>query len=671
MISKVTDSIFYIGANDHDVDLFEGQYVVPNGMCYNSYFIADGKTAVFDTIAEGKTEEWLGNIQQVLDMVSAPVSKPQINTAADFFNAAPNQFAAASSGNHPDYLIVQHMEPDHSASIQAFVEKYPDTTVVANKKTFEIMYQFFPEMTIKNTLEVAEGDTLSLGMHNLTFIFAPMVHWPEVMVTYESTEKVLFSADGFGKFGALDREEPWLDEARRYYIGIVGKYGDFVQDLLGKASGVEIQTICPLHGPVLKEDLGYYLDLYNKWSSYTPEDKGVVIAYTSVYGHTKEAVFMLRDELVAKGVPNVEVYDLARDDQAKAVDAAFKYDKLVLATTTYNSEIYPFMHHFIIGLTERNFQKRTVGLIENGSWAPTAAGIMKEMFDGCKDITFAENTVTIKSALNDKSRNKLMKLADEMAKGYAGARKNKAEPVDTTALFKIGYGLYVVTCNDGIKENGLIVNTVSQVSDNPNRVAVNINKMNYSCDVIRNTGILNVCTLNEDATFDVFKHFGFQSGRDVNKFDDFTECERAANGLPFLTKHANAFLSLKVFGTVDMGTHWMFLCDVTESEVLNDVPTITYNYYQANVKPQPKTEVQGWVCDTCGNVYEGEELPDDYECPLCKQDAGGFHYGTADAGSGTKWVCNICGYEYEGDELPEDFVCPTCKHGASDFTKIG
>lgn len=672
MVSKVTDSIFYIGANDHDVDLFEGQYVVPNGMAYNSYVIADQKTVVMDTIAANKTEEWLSNIDEVMHIIKGNNQGPVIRSTADFFNAAPDAFASAATGPVPDYLVVQHMEPDHSASIQAFVEKYPDTTVVANKKTFEIMYQFFPGMTIKNTIEVDEGDTLELGTHTLTFVFAPMVHWPEVMVTYESSEKVLFAADGFGKFGALDRDEPWVDEARRYYIGIVGKYGSFVQDLLKKAGGIEIQTICPLHGPVLKENLGYYLDLYNKWSSYTPEDKGVVIAYTSVYGHTKKAVFMLRDELVARGVPNVEVYDLARDDQAKAVDAAFKYDKLVLATTTYNSEIYPFMHHFIIGLTERNFQNRTIGLIENGSWAPAAAGIMKELFKGCKDLTFAENVVTIKSALNDKSTAKLMKLADEMAKGY-GIRKNKEQPVDPTALFKIGYGLYVVTCNDGRKDNGLIVNSVSQVSDNPNKVAVNINKANYSCDVIRNTGVLNVCTLSEEATFDIFKRFGFQSGKDADKFEGFTDCDRAANGLPVLTKYANAFLSLKVFGTVDMGTHWLFLCDVTETEVLSNVNTMTYTYYQENVKPKRPQEVKGWICDVCGYVYEDEELPADFVCPLCKHDEHSFNYGTvAKGGAPTKgWICNVCGFVYEGDELPPDYICPTCKHGAADFTKLG
>ncbi len=595
-MNKVSNSIFYIGANDHDVDLFEGQYVVPNGMAYNSYLIVDAKTVVMDTIAANKTGEWLANIEEVLNSIHCPA---------------------------PDYLVVQHMEPDHSASIQAFVEKYPGTTVVANSMTFEIMHQFFPTMTLGRTLEVNEGDTLPLGAHTLHFVFAPMVHWPEVMVTYESTEKVLFAADGFGKFGALDRDEPWADEARRYYIGIVGKYGDFVQDLLQKASGLEIQTICPLHGPVLKENLGYYLDLYDKWSGYKPEDRGVVIAYTSVYGHTKEAVMILRDRLTAAGVPNVEVYDLARDDMAKAVDAAFRYDKLVLATTTYNAEIYPFMHYFLINLRERNFQNRTIGLIENGSWAPAAADIMKDMLSGCKNLTFASNTVTIRSALNEESTQKLHDLADEMAAGY-GRQRQKAPQIETSALFKIGYGLYVVTCNDGVKDNGLIVNSVSQVSDNPNRVAVNINKANYSCEVINRTRRLNVCTLSEECTFDIFKRFGFQSGRDADKFAGFSDWERAANGLPILTRYANGFLSLNVYDTVDMGTHWLFLCDVTESEVLSSVNTMTYTYYQEHVKPKKPQAKKGWICNVCGYIYEEDELPADYVCPICKHGAADF-----------------------------------------------
>ena len=670
-MNKVSNSIFYIGANDHDVDLFEGQYVVPNGMAYNSYLIADTKTVVMDTIAANKTGEWLANIEEVMNSIAEQNPAPAIQTAQDFLNVAPNQFSAGR-GQGPDYLVVQHMEPDHSASIQAFVEKYPGTTVVANKKTFEIMEQFFPDMTLRNTLVVNEGDTLPLGTHTLNFVFAPMVHWPEVMVTYESTEKVLFAADGFGKFGALDREEPWADEARRYYIGIVGKYGDFVQDLLKKASGLEIRTICPLHGPVLKENLGYYLDLYDKWSGYKPEDKGVVIAYTSVYGHTKKAVEILRDDLKNRGVPNVEVYDLARDDMAKAVDAAFRYDKLVLATTTYNAEIYPFMHYFLINLRERNFQNRTIGLIENGSWAPAAAGILKDMLSGCKNLTFAQTTVTIRSALNQKSTEQLRKLADEMSAGY-GVRRPKAEPVDPTALFKIGYGLYVVTCNDGIKDNGLIVNSVSQVSDKPNRIAVNINKANYSCDVIMRTARLNVCTLSEECTFDIFKRFGFQSGRDASKFDGFEDCDRSANGLPFLTRYANGFLSLQVYATVDMGTHILFLCDVTESEVLNNVNTMTYSYYQEHVKPKRPQEKKGWICDTCGYVYEGEDLPGGFICPLCgEKDPNRFHYGSVAGGAPSKgWICNVCGYVYEGDQLPADYVCPICKHGASDFSKIG
>ncbi len=669
-MNKVSNSIFYIGANDHDVDLFEGQYVVPNGMAYNSYLIADAKTVVMDTIAANKTGEWLGNIEEVMNSIAGPAPEQSAQTAGNFLNVSPNQLAS-SRGLAPDYLVVQHMEPDHSASIQAFVEKYPQTTVVANRKTFEIMYQFFPEMTIKNTIEVNEGDSLELGAHTLHFVFAPMVHWPEVMVSYESTEKVLFAADGFGKFGALDRDEPWADEARRYYIGIVGKYGDFVQDLLKKAAGLEIRTICPLHGPVLKDDLGYYLDLYDKWSGYKPEEKGVVIAYTSVYGHTKQAVLTLCDALKARGVPNVEVYDLARDDMAKAVDAAFRYDKLVLATTTYNAEIYPFMHYFLINLRERNFQNRTIGLIENGSWAPAAAGIMKEMLSDCKDLTFAENTVTIRSALNSKSTEKLMRLADEMASGYGG-RRPKEQAVDTAALFKIGYGLYVVTCNDGVKDNGLIVNSVSQVSDNPNRIAVNINKANYSCEVIRNTGLLNVCTLSEECTFDIFKRFGFQTGREADKFEGFTDFDYSANGLPILTRYANGFLSLNVYATVDMGTHWLFLCDVTESEVLNNINTMTYSYYQEHVKPKRPKERKGWICDTCGYFYEDEELPEGFVCPLCGQkDADGFSYGSVAGAPAKGWICNVCGFVYEEDELPADYVCPVCKHGAADFSKLG
>ena len=596
MMNKVTEAITYIGANDHDIDLFEGHFEVPLGMAYNSYVIKDEKTAVMDTIDQSKTQEWLDNI------------------------------AACLNGAAPDYLVVQHMEPDHSASIAAFAEKYPAATIVGNKKTFKMISQFFPGLEIANMLEVTNGQTLSLGSHELTFVFAPMVHWPEVMMTYDACDKVLFSADGFGKFGALDVEDPegWACEARRYYFGIVGKYGAQVQAVLKKAAGLDIQIICPLHGPVLQEDLGYYINLYDTWSSYLPESDGVCICYTSVYGHTKKAVELLADTLRKAGVPKVALNDLARDDMYECVEDAFRYDKLVLATTTYNAEIFPYMRDFIDMLVERNFQKRTVALIENGSWAPTAMKVMKGKLEKCKDIIWAKNNVSILSALNEESTAQLMALAEELGQDYEKVVVEEEKKIDPTALFKIGYGLYVVTCHDGNKHNGQIVNTVSQVANNPDRVAVNINKANYSAEVIRKTGVLNVCTLNEQAPFRIFQHFGFQSGRDVNKFDNYEHFDVASNGVAFLTKYANAYISLKVFNTVDMGSHWMFLCDITESVVLNQIDTMTYTFYQKNVKPKPQEEKKGWVCDVCGYVYEGEELPEDFICPLCKHPASDF-----------------------------------------------
>ncbi len=451
-----------------------------------------------------------------------------------------------------------------------------------------------------------------------------MVHWPEVIVTYDSFDKVLFSADGFGKFGALDVEEDWACEARRYYIGIVGKYGAQVQALLKKAAGLDIQTICPLHGPVLTENLGYYIDLYNTWSSYQPEEEGIVIAYTSVYGNTKKAVLKLAEALKAKGCPKVVVNDLARCDMAEAVEDAFRYSKLVLATTTYNAEIFPFMREFITHLTERNYSNRTVALIENGSWAPMAAKVMKQMFEKSKNITFAENTVRILSALNEESQAQLDELVDELCKEYIAQLGEEVNKNDATALFNIGYGLYVVTSNDGKKDNGLIVNTVTQVTNTPNRVAVTINKENYSHHVIKQTGKMNVNCLTTDAPFKVFESFGFRSGRNVDKFADCTPL-RSDNGLVFLPRYINSFMSLKVEQYVDLDTHGMFICSITELRVLSDKETMTYTYYQNNVKPKPETKgKKGYVCKICGFVYEGEKLPEDFVCPLCKHGASDF-----------------------------------------------
>ena len=408
MSNKITDSIIYIGVNDHELDLFEGQYIVPNGMAYNSYAVIDDKIAVFDTAEKTKTAEWLANVE------------------------------AALGGRKPDYLVVQHMEPDHSASIQAFTEKYPEAVIVGNKKTFRMIGQFFPTLKTGEILEVADGDVLDLGAHKLNFLFAPMVHWPEVMMTYESSEKVLFSADAFGKFGALDVDEDWACEARRYYIGIVGKYGAQVQAVLKKAAAFEIETICPLHGPVLDKDLDYYIGLYDTWSAYRPESEGVCICYTSVYGNTKQAVELLAEELRAQGVETVEVSDLARCDMAEAVEDAFRYDRLVLATTTYNGEIFPFMQQFIDHLTERNFQNRTVAFIENGSWAPMAMKTMKKALENSKDLTIAENNVTILSALNDENREQIKALAAELAcmNGACSCACEEPEGADAPKLNK-------------------------------------------------------------------------------------------------------------------------------------------------------------------------------------------------------------------------------------------
>ena len=591
---KITDTIRYAGVNDHQIDLFEGQYKVPNGMAYNSYVILDEKIAVMDTVDANFTHEWLDNLDRILE------------------------------GRKPDYLIVQHMEPDHAANVANFLKVYPETTIVANAKTFTMIQNFFGLDLEGQKLEVTNGGTLNLGNHNLTFVFAPMVHWPEVMVTYDSTDKVLFSADGFGKFGALDVEEDWDDEARRYFIGIVGKYGPQVQKLLKVAAGLDIQIICPLHGPVLTENLGHYIGLYDTWSSYTPETEGIVIAYTSVYGHTKAAVELLTDKLRSKGCPKVVVYDLARDDMSQALSDAFRYSKLVLATTTYNASIYPFMHDYITRLKEHNFQNRTVGIIENGSWAPLAAKVMKEMLSGCKKINWLDTTVKVLSAVNQENKDQLEAMASELCKEYIAQSDELANKNDMTALFRIGYGLYVVTSNDGKKDNGLIVNTVTQLTDTPNRIAVNINKANYSHHVIKQTGVLNVNCLSVDAPFSVFQQFGFQTGRSVDKFAG-QKVYRSDNGLVFLDKYINAFMSLKVEQYVDLGTHGMFICSVTEARVMNDLDTMTYTYYQKNVKPKPETDgKKGFVCKVCGYIYEGDELPDDFICPLCKHGAADF-----------------------------------------------
>ncbi len=593
-LNHVTDTVLYIGVNDHAIDLFEGQYVVPNGMAYNSYVVMDQKIAVFDTVDARFKHEWLDNLENAL------------------------------AGRKPDYLIVQHMEPDHSANIMTFANQYPEAKIVASGKAFTMMNNFFGTDFADRRVVVGEGDTLPLGEHTLAFVTAPMVHWPEVLMTYDTKDKILFSADGFGKFGALDVDEDWACEARRYYFGIVGKYGAQVQAVLKKAANLDIQTICPLHGPVLKENLGYYLNLYQTWSSYGVESEGVFIAYTSVYGNTKKAIELLADKLKAKGCPKVSVADLAREDMAEAVEDAFRYGKLVIASTTYNADVFPFMRTFLEHLVERGYKKRTIGVIENGSWAPMAAKVMKGILEPCKELKFTNASVKIMSAMNEENKQQIESLANELCEEYEARNNETANKNDLTALFNIGYGLYVVTSNDGKKDNGCIVNTVSQLTSQPNRVAVCINKQNYTHHVVKSTGIMNVNCLSIEAPFKVFENFGFQSGRNVDKFANCSPL-RSDNGLVFLPHYINSFMSLKVEDYIDLGTHGMFICSVTEARVINRVETMTYTYYQKNVKPKPATEgKKGWVCKVCGYVYEGDELPEDFICPLCKHGAADF-----------------------------------------------
>ena len=588
----ITNDIKYIGVDDHKIDLFEGQYKVLNGMSYNSYVILDEKVAIMDTVDQFFTHEWLDNLAKALD------------------------------GRIPDYLVVSHMEPDHSANIKTLTDTYPTITVVGNAKTFKMIDQFFVNNSIKNRLVVNEFDTLVLGKHELKFIFAPMVHWPEVMMSYDTYDKVLFSADAFGKFGALDVDDNWIDEARRYYIGIVGKYGAQVQSLLKKVSTLDIQIICALHGPVLKENLGYYINLYDTWSKYESEIDGVLIAYTSIYGNTKKSVTLLKDKLIKSGCKNIELFDLARSDIYEVVSKAFAYDKIVLSTTTYNGSIFPFMNQFIDHLTERGFQNKKIGIIENGSWGIQAANVIKKKFSNSKNIEFTNTTVSISSALNDKNKEQIDKLVDELCIGYL--KDESKDKHNLSALHNIGYGLYLVTSNDSKKDNGLIVNSVTQLTDSPVKIGVTINKNNYSHHIISQTRKMNVCCLTVDTPFTIIETFGFNSGRNTNKFENIAY-EKSDNNLAYLPKYINSYMSLEVVEIIDLGSHSLFICQVTESRVLSNKESMTYAYYHAKVKPSVNVDgIKGYVCKICGFVYEGETLPDDYICPLCKHGAIDF-----------------------------------------------
>ena len=607
-VKKMTEDLYWVGGNDRRLALFENVYPIPRGVSYNAYVVLDEKTVLLDTVDNSVSPIFFENLAHVLN------------------------------GRKLDYLIVNHMEPDHAATIEAVVLRYPEVTLVCNKKTAQMMKNFFSFDVDSRVHLVAEMDTLCTGKHTLAFVMAPMVHWPEVMVTYDATTKTLFAADAFGTFGALggnlyadevNFQTEWLDDARRYYTNIVGKYGTQVQALLKKAATIEIETICPLHGPVWRKDIGWFIDKYVHWATYTPEEDAVVIAYASVYGNTETAANILAGKLADLGVRNVKVYDVSATHASEIVSECFRASHLVFLSTTYNAGMFVNMENLVHDIVNHNLQNRTIALVENGSWAPTAGGLMRAEFSKLKNCTILDETVTIKSSLKEAQLESMDALAeaivDSMPKHEAPVHTADA-PVEQNAMFSLSYGLFVLTARDGAKDNGCIINTVTQLTDTPKRISIAVNKANYTHDMIKKTGVFNVSVLSNDAPFAMFQHYGFQSGRDVDKFAGVQGMARATNGVYYLPYCTNAFISARVTQTIEFETHTLFIADVTEARQLSDVPSMTYAYYFANVKPKPSKlkEQHGWVCKICGYVYEGEELPADFICPLCKHGAEDF-----------------------------------------------
>ena len=613
---KVTDDLYWVGSNDRRLAMFEGVYSVPDGVSYNSYLLLDEKTVLFDTVDKAVKGVFFENIAEVL------------------------------GERKLDYMVIHHMEPDHSEAIQEVVMRYPEVKIICNAKIAKMIKQYFDFDIDSRAILMKEGDSFSTGKHNLVFVMAPMVHWPEVMVSYDTTDKILFSADAFGTFGALNGalfadevnfERDYLDEARRYYTNIVGKYGDQVQTLLKKAATLEINMICPLHGFVWRKNISDYIGKYMHWSSYAPEEYGVVIAYASVYGHTENTVEILACRLRERGVKTV-MYDVSVTPASDIIAAAFKWSHLVFASTTYNAGIFVNMEALLYDLVAHNIQNRTVALIENGSWAPTSGSLMRGLLSKCKNMTILDETLTVKSSLKKEQLSDVDALADALASSIPDSAKPQAATaekkeeistvaeVDPTAMFKLSYGLFVLTAKDGEKDNGCIINTVMQVTDVKKRIAIAVNKANYTHDMIKKTGVFNVSVLTTEAPFKLFKQFGFQSGRDTDKFAEGGAEVRTANGLRYVPEYANAVISGKVVEEHEYDTHTLFVAEVTEAAVLSNVPSVTYQYYFDHIKPQPQptTEKTGYVCKICGYVYEGDELPEDFVCPLCKHGAADF-----------------------------------------------
>ncbi len=616
---KVLDDLIWVGANDRRLAMFEGVYSVPRGVSYNSYLLLDEKTVLFDTVDKAVGSLFFQNLE----------------------------FALA--GRKLDYVVVQHMEPDHSATLLELVLRYPDIQIICNQMTLNMIGNFFNRDFSKQTTIIKDGDTFCSGNHHFHFLSAPMVHWPEVMMTYEEENGILFSADAFGTFGALngaifadevDFDADYLDEARRYYTNIVGKYGEQVQQVLKKAHSVEVKMICPLHGFVWRRRLESYIDRYVKWATYTPEEEGVVVAYASVYGNTENVAEIISSKLRDQGIKTV-MFDVSVTPSSEIVAACFRYSHLVFCSTTYNAGIFISMDELLRDLQSHNIQNRTVAFVENGSWAPTSGKLMREIISSCQNMRIIDKTVSIRSSLKPAQEQDVDALVQAISDTFP--KKTVVAPadvqtvngeIDPKAFFKFSYGLFVLTAKMNGKDNGCIINTGIQVTVEPNRILIAVNKANFTHDMILATGVFNLSVLSENALFGTFKHFGFQTGKEVDKFDENIPVTYAhsANGLAYITSGANAFMSAKVVDHYDYGTHTLFVAEVTEAQVLNNEPSVTYAYYFDQIKPKPQAKLE--------------------------EERHGF-------------VCKICGYFYEGDTLPEDFICPLCKHPASDFERVG
>lgn len=663
---KVLEDLLWVGADDRRLTCFEGVYGVPNGVSYNSYLLLDEKTVLFDTVDKAVGHTFFENV------------------------------AYGLNGRKLDYLVIHHMEPDHAATIEDLIYRYPDTTIITNAKSKTMLAQYFDYDMSDKIQVVKEGDTLSVGKHELTFINAPMVHWPEVMMSYDKTDKILFTADAFGTFGALnghifadevDFMHDWLDEARRYYTNIVGKYGPQVQNVLKKAAALDIAYVCPLHGFVWRSHFGDFLEKYNLWSTYTPEVKGVCLAYASVYGHTENMANILAGKLVDRGVP-VEMFDTSVIPASYIVSSAFRNSHLVFAATTYNAGIFVTMENLLHDIVAHNLKNRKIALLENGSWGPMSGKLMKELLSKLPGTDFIQDTITIKSALKEDKVAELDAMADAIARDINPAFFEKKEApiedvqpafvtkaeVDPSSFFKFHYGLEILTSQLNGKDYGCVINSAAQVSAGEiKKVAISVINKNNTADIIKQAGKFNVSVLTEDTPFSIFQHFGFQSGRDVDKFADVNYNDRLSNGIRYIPEYTNAVFGCEVIESFDLGVSTLFIADVIEAKVISDAPSATYAYYHAHIKPKKQPDTQqkeGWRCEVCGYFYEGKELPDDYVCPLCKHGKEDFVYVPAVTVKKKKgFICKICGYfePFEGDQLPADYQCPICKHGRDDM----